>query len=93
MTLSSWFRDYIYIPLGGNRKGLPKQIRNILVVWALTRSLAWSILEFCTMGIVFWSITNNRKTVYAKGVRKTAEICWTHIYNAVSISKLGNICF
>ena len=36
ITLSTWFREYVYIPLGGNRRGLAKQIRNILVVWLLT---------------------------------------------------------
>lgn len=34
--MSSWFREYVYIPLGGNRKGLLKQVRNIFVVWMLT---------------------------------------------------------
>ncbi|MBQ7596760.1 MAG: MBOAT family protein, partial [Clostridia bacterium] len=36
ITLGSWFRDYLYIPLGGNRHGIVKQIRNLLIVWALT---------------------------------------------------------
>ncbi|MBE6599345.1 MAG: MBOAT family protein, partial [Ruminococcaceae bacterium] len=36
MTLSRWFRDYVYIPLGGNRCSVPRQIRNLLVVWFLT---------------------------------------------------------
>ncbi len=36
ISLSSWFRDYIYIPLGGNRKGTARTIFNILVVWSLT---------------------------------------------------------
>lgn len=36
ISLSSWFREYVYIPLGGNRNGLVKQIRNIFVVWMLT---------------------------------------------------------
>ena len=36
ISLSSWFRDYVYIPLGGSRKGLGKQIRNIFIVWLLT---------------------------------------------------------
>ena len=35
ISLSSWFRDYIYIPLGGNRRGLPRQLLNMLVVWAM----------------------------------------------------------
>lgn len=36
ITLSRWFRDYVYIPLGGNRCSVPRQIRNLLVVWFLT---------------------------------------------------------
>ncbi len=36
ISLSSWFRDYIYIPLGGNRKGTVRTIINILIVWSLT---------------------------------------------------------
>lgn len=36
ISLSTWFREYVYIPLGGNRKGLARQIFNILVVWLLT---------------------------------------------------------
>ncbi len=36
ISLGTWFRDYLYIPLGGNRRGLPRQLLNILIVWALT---------------------------------------------------------
>ncbi len=36
ISLSSWFREYVYIPLGGNRRGLRRQLINILIVWALT---------------------------------------------------------
>ncbi|MEG0549459.1 MAG: MBOAT family O-acyltransferase, partial [Coprobacillus sp.] len=36
ISLSSWFREYVYIPLGGNRRGLAIQTRNILIVWMLT---------------------------------------------------------
>jgi len=36
ISLGTWFRDYVYIPLGGNRRGLPRQLVNILIVWALT---------------------------------------------------------
>ena len=36
MTLSGWFRDYLYIPLGGSRRSLPRNILNLLIVWTLT---------------------------------------------------------
>ena len=47
MSLSSWFRDYVYIPLGGSRRGLPRQLVNILIVWALTglwHGAAWNFV-------------------------------------------------
>ena len=36
ISLSSWFRDYVYIPLGGNRKGRVRTYINLLIVWTLT---------------------------------------------------------
>ncbi|MBO6108623.1 MAG: MBOAT family protein, partial [Eubacterium sp.] len=47
ISLSTWFKEYVYIPLGGNRDGIKKQIRNILIVWGLTglwHGAAWSFV-------------------------------------------------
>ncbi len=51
ISLSSWFRDYVYIPLGGSRVSLWKHVRNILVVWALTglwHGAAWNFILWGT---------------------------------------------
>ncbi len=47
ISLGNWFKDYLYVPLGGNRKGLPRQILNILIVWACTgiwHGASWTFL-------------------------------------------------
>ena len=52
MTLTRWFKDYIYIPLGGNRKGQARTIVNILLVWLLTavwHGIGWNFL--------FWGLS------------------------------------
>lgn len=53
MSLSSWFKDYVYIPLGGNRKGLKKQIRNIFIVWLLTGMWHGASWNFIIWGLLF----------------------------------------
>lgn len=53
MTLGAWFRSYIYIPLGGNRKGLPRTIINLLIVWAVTGIWHGASWNFMLWGVYF----------------------------------------
>lgn len=79
ITLGSWFRDYIYIPLGGNRKGLPKQIRNILIVCFLTGAWHGASWNFILWGLFFGVILILEKLVVLKLLEKMPK--WIgHIY-------------
>lgn len=53
ISLSLWFRDYVYIPLGGNRKGICIQIRNLMIVWILTGIWHGANWTFLSWGIYY----------------------------------------
>ncbi len=53
ISLSSWFKEYVYIPLGGNRKGKPRQVLNTMVVWMLTGLWHGASWNFVLWGVYF----------------------------------------
>ena len=84
ITLSSWFRDYIYIPLGGNRKGILKQIRNILIVWFLTGAWHGASWNFILWGVYFGVILILEKMFILKVLDKVGKV-FSHIYTIILI--------
>lgn len=71
MTLGGWFRDYVYIPLGGNRKGIILQIRNILVVWMLTGIWHGASYNFILWGLYYGVFLIIEKVWLLKWLKKT----------------------
>lgn len=79
ITLGTWFREYVYIPLGGNRCGTGKQIRNLLIVWALTGIWHGAAWNFLLWGLYFFVLLVLEKFVYGKALARIPAIC-AHIY-------------
>ncbi len=61
MTLGGWFREYVYIPLGGNRKGLKRQIINMFVVWFLTGFWHGADWNFILWGVYYFILLTIEK--------------------------------
>lgn len=53
ISLSTWFKEYVYIPLGGNRKGIKRQIINLLIVWGLTGLWHGASYNFILWGVYY----------------------------------------
>lgn len=70
MTLSGWFREYVYIPLGGNRKGLKRQILNMLVVWFLTGFWHGADWNFMLWGLYYFVLLAIEKIFLLKWLQK-----------------------
>lgn len=79
MSLSSWFRDYVYIPLGGNRVSKIKWLRNIFIVWFLTGLWHGADWNFILWGLYFGIILSLEKLFLLKILDKTPKIL-RHIY-------------
>jgi len=78
MSLGSWFRSYVYIPLGGNRKGLKLQMRNIAIVWLLTGIWHGASWNFLIWGIYFGVFLILEKFLWLDFLKK--HKIFSHIY-------------
>ena len=79
MTLGSWFRDYVYIPLGGNRVSKIKWFRNILIVWGLTGLWHGASWNFVLWGVYFGVILILEKAFLLKLLEKLPQFL-RHFY-------------
>lgn len=69
ITLGSWFREYVYIPLGGNRGGEGKTVRNLLIVWLLTGFWHGASWNFILWGLLLFMLL----LIERKGLRKALQ--------------------
>ncbi len=84
ISLGTWFKEYVYIPLGGNKKGKPRQIINILIVWALTGIWHGASWNFLLWGAYFGVILILEKLFLLKALDKLPSFV-SHIYSLILI--------
>ncbi|MGE4354083.1 MAG: MBOAT family protein [Oscillospiraceae bacterium] len=85
MSLGTWFRDYVYIPLGGNRRGLKRQLLNILIVWALTGIWHGANWTFLLWGLYYAAFLMIEKVFLLKRLEK-APAWLTHGYTLLIVA-------
>lgn len=78
MSLGSWFRSYLYIPLGGNRKGLKIQMRNIAIVWLATGIWHGASWNFVLWGVYFGVFLILEKFLWLEFLKK--HKIFSHVY-------------
>ena len=82
ISLSTWFREYVYIPLGGNRKGLGRQLLNIAIVWFLTGLWHGASWNFVLWGVYYAALLLLEKTFLLKRLDRAPR--WLgHVYTCL----------
>ena len=84
ISLGSWFREYLYIPLGGNRKGLPRQMLNLLIVWSLTGLWHGAGWNFVLWGLYFFVLLAAEK-LFLLDLLKKAPAAMGHLYTLLTV--------
>ena len=85
ISLSSWFREYLYFPLGGNRVPVGRHIFNLIVVWALTGLWHGANWTFVFWGLYYCVLLILEKYVYGQAVSKAPGFI-RHIYTMLAVS-------
>ena len=74
ITLSSWFREYVYIPLGGNRRGRARTYINLFAVWALTGLWHGATFNFVLWGLYFFLLISLEKAVLGRALKRAPRM-------------------
>ena len=82
ISLSTWFREYVYIPLGGNRKGLGRQLLNIAIVWFLTGLWHGASWNFVLWGVYYAVLLLLEKTFLLQWLDRVPAVVG-HIYTCL----------
>ena len=91
ITLSTWFKEYLYIPLGGNRRGLARQALNLLIVWSLTGFWHGAGWNFVMWGLYYFVILFVEKLFLLKALDKLPKF-FRHVY-ALLLIVIGWVIF
>ncbi|MDD5923943.1 MAG: MBOAT family protein [Clostridia bacterium] len=83
ISLGSWFRDYVYIPLGGNRRGICRQLFNIFVVWMLTGFWHGAAWNFILWGLFYAILLTVEKLGFKKWLSKHKVV--GHLYVILAV--------
>ena len=82
ISLSTWFRDYVYIPLGGNRVSKKRMCMNIMIVWALTGLWHGASINYLLWGLYYGIILLLEKLLLKKYIDKMPNI-FKHMYTII----------
>ncbi|MGN1148744.1 MAG: MBOAT family O-acyltransferase [Lachnospiraceae bacterium] len=91
MTLGRWFKNYVYIPLGGSRKGMLRTVFNLFLVWVLTSFWHGGSINFLLWGLSLWMLIVLERLLDRKGRLDKSKV-FSHIY-VLLVIPLTWMCF
>ena len=88
ITLGAWFRDYVYIPMGGSRQGMPRTILNLLVVWLLTGIWHGSTWNFLLWGLLIFLLIALEKLGLGPFLERHRKVARVYMLLAIPLTWL-----
>lgn len=86
MTLGRFFREYVYIPLGGNRRGWLRTVFNLFIVWALTGLWHGASWNFVLWGLGFFVLLVLEKNIYGNFIERHGMVGHVYLWVLIPVS-------